>query len=720
MHTGGLHYFNEEGQWCQLKGQGQLAQSEITCFFEDNQDNLWVGTQDNGLFCLTPQPVTMLKLPQPTEDILTFCADRDSRVWIGTLDDGVFHYDGGKFTAVEADWASNPPSIFSLFKDSRTNLWAGTSRGLFRLEGGQFRRVAGPPVLDAGIIAIHEDHRGTLWLGSLAGLASWRDGSFTEYKFQAEVRSITQDCSGEFWIGTRGKGLFHFYPDREQIPQRETNYPAPDAMAVFCETNGILWAGTWGEGLFWREGNKFLNFTTPEGLAGNQIYTIIPDLQGRLWLSSHNGLLVVQPNAIRDAFHLKDPEPTGRRFSLLEGLANRWCSGMGQNSSARTSDGRLWFPDGDQIAVVDPRKALAESFAPSVLVEAVVADGKELRRTQGDKWFATPSGTRRFEFHYTALDLSWPLSHSFRFKLEGLDTHWINAGDRRVAEYSQLPPGDYVFRIMASGGVGQWREAENPVYLRVIPRFWERRWIQFLAVALAVGLLGGGVVWRQRYQIKLKLLRLESEQQVETERRRIARDLHDEVGSRLTHIANVSELLESGDQAASELRSQLGTISTLVRQLINNLREVVWTINPKNDPLPSLAAFLSDYAERFTSSTNISFRLDLDGEYPPMLVSSDTRNHLLLSMKEALTNAVRHASAKTIHVKIHVEGERLEVLVSDDGCGFDVGRSVEAGHGLQNLADRMALVKGRVDIASRPGGGTNVALSVPLSAPPKL
>ena len=370
------------------------------------------------------------------------------------------------------------------------------------------------------------------------------------------------------------------------------------------------------------------------------------------------------------------------------------------------------------MAVFDPAEAGSKRSSLSVLVESVRADGKDLPSTP-DGARRAPSGTRRFEVNYTALDLASPSTLRFRYKLESMDANWVEAGAQRVAQYSQLPPREYEFRVMAGGNDGQWHEADRKVRLQVVPRLWERRWMQLLTTGLVFSLLVGGLAWRHRRQLRLKLERLEMEQRVEKERRRIARDLHDELGSRLTRIANLGELAMTDTKPPNDMKSQLGSMTGGVRELINAMDEVVWTVSPKNDSLPNLAAFLSDYIERFVAPTKISYRLELDPEFPTLPLAAEARHHVLLAVKEALNNAVRHATPRIIRLKIHVQDGWLEVAVADDGHGFEVEKAKEGGHGLSNLVRRMELIKGRAEIRSEAGKGTTVTLSMPLAAGPE-
>lgn len=713
----GLCYFDAQGRWSRFKDQGMLERGRVTCLFEDRQGNVWAGTDQNGLYRVTPQLLSVFPVPGDGSQVWSVCATRDQTVWVGTFAKGVFRFHEGEFTPVGGDWGTPPPDIDSLFEDSRTNLWAGTGRGLFQLQSGRFRRVTAPPELNRTVAVIFEDRAGSLWFGGQAVLACRRAEEFSVLPLPvaADVRALAEDGAGDLWIGTVRHGLFRLPRGEKRMVQRVEDYPERDARSLFFDRDGILWVGGEQSGLFRRGADGFEKLSTSDDLPVDTIYSFISDQKGNLWMGSGNGIIGIAAETMTAYVSGQDPPLSWEHLSLDHGLRNRSCYSKGQSSATRTSDGRLWFPNVDHLAVFDPAKERGQASPRSVLVESVLADGQELPFTKVAVLRA-PSGTRRFEFHYTALDLTTPSSLRFRYKLEGMDPQWVKAGAQRVAQYSQLPPGDYEFRVLAGGSGGQWHEASRGIQLRVVPHVWERRWVQLLATVLLVSLVGGSFArWRRR-RMQLKIERLEMEHRVEAERRRIARDLHDEVGSRLTRLAQLGELATSEGQSPDGIKAQVSAITSRIRELINAMSEVVWTVNPRNDSLPKVVAFLSDYTETFVGPTGIRYRLELDPEFPPLPVLAESRHHLLLAVKEALNNAVRHAAPTIIRLEIHVREGWLEVAVADDGRGFDVDQARSEGRGLANLEERMKIVRGRAEIRSQAGQGTQVTLAMALAA----
>jgi signal transduction histidine kinase len=249
----------------------------------------------------------------------------------------------------------------------------------------------------------------------------------------------------------------------------------------------------------------------------------------------------------------------------------------------------------------------------------------------------------------------------------------------------------------------------------VTPAFWQTVWFRLVAVLAFAALVAGLVRHRYVRKMRRKVLELEQAHAVERERMRIARDIHDDLGARLTQMAFLSEMAagEIGDQGRAGKRMQV--IAQGSRQAIRSLEEIVWAVNPRKDSLPHLVDYLSHYANEFFRASGIRCRQDLPLSVPEIPLPADIRHHLFLACKEALNNVHKHARASEVWLRMSVAEADLQVMIEDNGLGFDPSPDRPAGNGLPNLHTRLAAIGGHCRIDSQPGSGTRVRMTVPLS-----
>ena len=721
--AGGLYISDAEGQWRRVQPNASLSEGHVSCMIQDSQDGIWVGTVGDGLYRLRRQPILIVSPEahgQMPATVQSTCTSHDGSVWIGTDGGGLYHYQNGQ--ATNCGTPLNPTDLFisCVLEDRQTNLWLGTKSGLLKLEDGRFVPVNGPKELSDRVMSIYEDRSGRLWFGTTQELICKAGEAFTVYRLgkdkrSCDIRSIVEGTGGDIWAGTLDQGLFLLPGGKADRFRSVEEFPAASARSMICDPDGTLWIGSWGEGLVRFSNGKFVRFSSEDGMPRDKILCILQDDAGMLWMSSDNGIFGIKRQTLESYVRGVSPPLLCERLSLAQGLANRACSGLGQPIGARTPDGRLWFPNMEAVAVFNPALAAGLRANSDVIIESILEDGVEMPVASGVELRA-PGSVRRFEFNFASPDLAQTKDLYFRHKLENMDDRWRVAGNEQVAHYSQLPPGNYKFRVAVAGSDGQWHESSQVIALRVVPRFWEIRWVQVLVSALIISAVGATIAANQRRKLRLKLERMELQQSLEQERRRIARDLHDELGARLTSIALQGELAMRSDEIPAAAKGKIGTLAARVRQLINATDEVIWTTDPGNDSLPNLVEFLCDYIERFLTPAGIRYRLDVPSELPPVPVPSQARHQFLLAVKETLNNTVRHSGATLLMVRLMVPDDTLSLVISDNGVGFDVNHARPGGNGLTNIRNRMSMVNGTAEIRSTPGKGTTTALTMPLVA----
>jgi signal transduction histidine kinase len=502
-----------------------------------------------------------------------------------------------------------------------------------------------------------------------------------------------------------------------------------------------VWIGTPGAGLIrWRDG-RFVSLTTRQGLPSDFICSIQADPQGCLWLGSYAGILKVAKAELDRCARGEAASFNCLVLDSSDGLTSLEMAGGNQPSACTTPDGRLWFATSGGLAMVEPTRIRTNGLPPPVRLEEVVVDGKALPWAAAalqaappgperekpplgrpvepvgsppERVLRVPPGSGQIELRYTALSFCAPQRVRFRYRLERVDAEWVEAGARRSAYYSHLAPGNYRFQVRACNNDGVWNERGAAVDLVVLPHIWQTWWFVPCCWLGGICFVGTGVITTLRRRHRLRVEALERARLVERERGRIARDLHDDLGSGLTDIGTTSALGQHPSVPIEEAREYFGEISQRSKDMVMALDEIVWAVNPKNDDLGSLAMYFSQFTEHFVRLTPLRCRFEIPEALPRLPLNAEQRHSLFLAFKEALQNAVKHAAASSLRVSITVEGDTLEIILEDNGRGFEAGTPKAGADGLRNMRERLEQLGGRCEIFTAPGNGTRVVFQVPV------
>jgi len=320
---------------------------------------------------------------------------------------------------------------------------------------------------------------------------------------------------------------------------------------------------------------------------------------------------------------------------------------------------------------------------------------------------------RVVEFQYTANSFIAPGRARYRYKLEPVDEHWSKETSERTVHYISLPPGDYTFQVIGGNAHNVWNLQPATFSFSIDPRFWQTWTFYGLCASTLIGLTVIVQAYRLRWQ--RRLLKLEEQRTVANERARIARDLHDDLGTALTGLALELDVVGKQEQATTPIANRLKSIAQSVRDLAERMREVVWTVNPKCDSVSSLATFLEQQVGQFLNADGIEVRLDFPEEVPDRPLGAEARHQLALAMREALTNVVRHSQATQVTIYLTLEPELLTVRIQDNGKGFEPGTT--SGNGLTNMRARLQQAGGSFACVSKPGSGTLITMQLPLPRP---
>jgi signal transduction histidine kinase len=382
---------------------------------------------------------------------------------------------------------------------------------------------------------------------------------------------------------------------------------------------------------------------------------------------------------------------------------------------------------------VNPRLVPVTTPLPNTLLEEILVDGSpNLRRgvpapltSKGQtETLQIIPGKHQVEFRFTGLSFDAPESIRFRYRLENLDSDWVDAGTRRSALYSFLPAGNYRFRVAACNSDGVWSESPPNLRLTVSRHFWQTWWFITLAALGSVASVTLAVHVTEKRKLHRRLKRIEEERALEQERTRIAKDLHDEMGAKLCRISFLSEHACRNQLPPEELREQITSISDASRELLHSLDEIVWAVNPQNDTLEHVASYIGQYAQEYFQMTGIQCELDIPTQLPPHPLSSQMRHHLFLATHEALTNILKHSGATRAAISMVSGNGGFEIKISDNGKGMNSTPSsakidssaIASGDGLNNMRKRLADIGGNCSIDSSAGQGTQIKFVIPLNS----
>ncbi len=478
-----------------------LPGNRVRAILEDREGSLWIGTLFGGLCRLRDRKIAVVGAAEglPSDMVWAIRQDRTGNVWVGT-DRGLARIapDGAITTYTTRDGLPHP-DVWTLYEDRRGDLWVGTcALGLARLREGAFHAHTRGERSDGCVTCIHEDRAGDLWFGSAgAGLHRLVDGRLHTYTtpdlLSNNVRDLYEDPQGTLWIATDGGLSRHAGGSFSAFTQHDLG--TGSIWSLHGDRAGTLWLGFRGDGLGRLRDGKWTRFCVRDGLFDDQVYRILEDSRGRLWMSSNRGIFTVPKQELDDFAAGRISGITSLSFGRTDGMRSNEANGRGHPAGWRTRDGKLWFPTIKGAAIVDADHLDRNAVPPGVVIEEVLVDKQP---TDPDRPAVLAAGAKVFEFRYVALSLLAPERIRYRYRLEDFDDDWVDAGTHRLVHYTNLKPGNYRFRVIAANSDGVWNETGDSFEFYLRPAVYQT-WYFYLACIVAAGLLGLGV---HRYRIR--------------------------------------------------------------------------------------------------------------------------------------------------------------------------------------------------------------------------
>lgn len=695
----------------------------VRALFQDRSGTLWVGTH-GGIYRADPHAKPFHHVPgEPgnpeglSDGAVSAVLAAGPSVWIGTFGAGLNQLDRAsgrvrRFRHAPNTGTSLPDDVVhALERGADGTFWVATGRGLSRFdrERGRFRLVAtgaAQPGARSAITSIVKDASGALWLTGGRTLRRYDPGAGSTDQFDlpgGPPHALTESAllvgDSILWLGMHPGELVRFDLRTRQFRRtvlRTSNGRRLVTEAVWSlqlDRQGALWLGT-GDGLlrFDPAGESFRHFTERDGLPGSVVTGLLPDREGRLWVATNHGLARFDPAADTVRF---------RNFDAADGVGN---TEFNRHAAHRGEDGTLYFGGMEGLSYFTPEAIRESPVVPPVVltrVETASRAGVRPHNPRGLDRLTLSYRDYSLAFEFAALDYTNPARNRYAHRLDGLEREWVESGTRRFARYTNLPPGAYTLRVRGTNHDGAWSSAEAVLAIRILPPFWQTGPFRGLGV-LTLGLLGWAW-YRARVARLVALERL---------RLRIAGDLHDDLSSNLVAIALQGEKLQQATELGVDERRQLARVSATARRMVQDLRDIVWLVDPSRDQFDDLVLKLKDLATTLLPDVVCEVTVHPPGRSGRIALG--IRRQVVLIGKEVLTNIARHAGATRVTIEVTREHGTLHVTITDDGRGFAPDRSDAPGFGLRNLRRRAEDVGGEIRITSRPGAGTRVALRLPV------
>ena len=682
-----------------------LATEGAFSLLEDRQGNIWAGGSPSGLTRLTPQKFIPVALESSVTAMLAF---PDDRVWVGTSDALIDIPVAPGLPRIERRHLIGE-SIRALHADRQGSVWVGTEQHLLRLPSGRdrFEPVAGSQILRHVDSITSHPREGVLIADAERGLLVWSErAGLHPLDLSSElagVRFVTAfaDSRKRVWLASAtGRVGYLDQSGHVTVFEPEQGFTAGVARIIHEDARGVVWFGG-PNGVTRYEADRAVTIPGDGRLPIRLVRGIADDREGFLWIATTSGLVRIHHTEAKKTAADPSYRPTYALFDKSDGLAGlpRMRS---DRTSVQTHDGSLWFVTGEGITIVPSEARQQDADVLQVSIDGVTADDRRLDAAQGTEF---PAGVDRFQIEYAALNLTSAHKTRFRFRLEGVDSDWVDAGTRRQASYTNLRSGSYRFRVAATDALGGWKEPTEPWTFSIRPHFYETG--AFLVTCMAVALLAGWGAWTLRLRHERKRFSL-----VLAERARLSREIHD------TLLQGLVGLALQCDAIANELRSASpATTDKLIRlrrqaqRYVKEARHAIWNLR-SSAATAGLVEALRQFGVQ-AAGTSVDFAVVTQGTV--YLLAEDVERELSRIAQEAVTNAVLHGRARHIDVTIAYSPSNIMLTVSDDGCGFTDAQasSLEGHYGIVSMHERAALIGATLRVESRVGAGTRIEITVP-------
>ena len=719
-----LHFFNDP------LNQNSLGDNDVLSLCTDRSGIIWAGSHlgagitkiqvNNAKFHHIKHNASN-KNSLNDDVVWSLYKDANDVLWIGTYKGGINIYDPSTKSFSSIKNSGNANSISSnhirVIKEDRfDNLWVGTYDGGLNIINKKTKKIKiykNDPI-DSNSISANQvqdilfESDSVYWIGTFGGGLNKvsvignpinqklffkryiHDKNDPQSISDNRVYKLYQSRDGVFWIGTYGGGLNSFDPKSGRFKRYPANSGIDDKfnnenlMTIHEDYEGTIWTGSFGGSLtsFDRKSEKFKRYSFREGLTSGVVYGILEDDLKNLWISSDDGI-----------FKLNIRTKEINRYDIQDGLQSLEFSG---GAYFKDKNGNLYFGGINGFNFFNPNDIKTNNYVPQIAITSIKVFNEPYK---GDHKEIILDYKRNFiSFEFSSLDFSDPQDNQYSFILEGLQSQWQKTdAASRIANYTNLSPGTYIFKVKGSNSDGVWNNNFTSLKIVILGPFWQTWWFITLAIILLAALL-----------YYLSTIRIKNLLAIEKLKSKLAADLHDNIGSGLTEISILSEVASRKNHLLqNDGGSELNEISDLSRRLVDSMSDIVWVVNPNRDSLHDLILRLKDSYSELLNSLDISFKAKHLEKLEDVKLPMDVKQNLYLIFKEAINNSIKHSNCKHITLDANFRNDVLEISLSDDGIGFDENK-LSVGNGLKNMENRASQIGGRIKMKTSTNTGTSI------------
>jgi signal transduction histidine kinase/ligand-binding sensor domain-containing protein len=701
-----------------------LRNDGVSTLYTDKQGQLWIGFEKKGIQVLSPgnQLIKNHPIPYNKEHAIGSVGSivkKGNEIFAGGwYKDALCKLDGD--FNIEKWWKYLPPddntgsaNVNDIFFDKNNFMWLATANGLVKISQANNEiknyRYDTSVLKRSFFLKILPEGDSVFWLaGYHNGLSRF---SLFTHKFELyNPKPLTlfwkavYDKSGYIWCAddkgtlqrfdrkTRKFTIFRFDSLTEKSLYYDEVYDSASNTLWVASTSGLLRINP--------ENYKAKLFTEADGLPTSRVNLLALDHKHRLWIATDKGLslYIRQKNSFRN-------------FYLNNGLITEKLD----HSLSVGEVGKLYIGSDDNIMVMDIDSIENDTLISPVYITGISENGKMIHPVfkNNQKTIDLNYYQNNLSFDFAIIDFINSEDNLLLYKLDNWDNDFLKTKTGSV-NYNKLPPGEYVFHVLGINHNGTENKIGDSIRIIIHPPFWKTTWFIILFSLVLLTILILIVRYVAQRNLKEKLLMLEKEQAVEKERNRISRDMHDDLGSGLTKIAIMSEVVKKQIHDPEKAKHQLENISQSSRELVDNLQDIIWILNPRNDTLENLAAYIREYSLKFFEPFETNILFDYPEKFPEIKLSEETRRNIFLVTKESFNNIAKHAWCNTVKVSLKYIPNKIHLTVKDDGKGFDMTHVRFFGNGLHNMQNRIEQISGEYKIASKPGEGTEIEIIIPV------